>query len=426
MNRRYNLFAIAILSCVLLHVQSVNAADEISADLRDRIHGLLVGSMIGDALGGPIEFQDAAAVQQLENPPKIWGPNDVIDDSSLAALAGRLKMRSYQELRPAPEPYAHWTVDAPPGTVTDDSRHKLILLQALHYAHEQKSWPITVEAFARAHLDWSAGTAIKDNESFKQLNTEWLREWEQAARWVLGNRDPEIALPPSRMWAGLPTCSGQMSLLPLAALFPGQPESAYRAAYLMGFFDNGFGKDLNAGLVAGLAVALKLPNESIPDPVAWTTILKALRMTDPYDYKDVPWVTRPVDRWLNFALSAARNADGRPARMFETLEREFENTIKWEAQVPFVVAFACLEICNYEPLAALQLSLEWGHDTDSYAQIVGAFIGALHGATVFPPALRQPVESRLKADYQVDLPAEVEFLYRLIANPEIGLLIQVQ
>jgi ADP-ribosylglycohydrolase len=112
--------------------------------------------------------------------------------------------------------------------------------------------------------------------------------------------------------------------------------------------------------------------------------------------------------------------------MFEMLEREFENTIKWEAQVPFVIAFACLEICNYQPLAALQLSIEWGHDTDSYAQMVGAFIGALHGGTVFPEHLRTPVETRLKSDYLVDLQSEVDFLVRLNADSEIGALIQTQ
>ncbi len=424
MNRRHFLKTSSLIACTLPGLLSAIAQGVAPATLRERIHGLLVGSMIGDALGGPIEFQNRDDVQRLGNPPKVWGAGEVINPASLQAAVDRLELKSYQVLRSAPEPYAQWTVDALPGSITDDSRHKLILLQALHSADERAGWPVSVEAFARAHLDWSNSAAIKDNDAFKQLNKEWLREWEQSARWVLGNRDPEIALPPARMWGGLPTCSGQMSLLPLAALFPGQPGPAYRAAYHLGFFDNGFGKDLNAALVAGLAVALTIPTNGKPDSTVWNTINEAMRMTDPYGYKKVPWVTRPVDRWLDVATAAARNANGQPARMFETLEREFKNTIKWEAQVPVVVAFACLDICNYDPLAALQLSIEWGHDTDSYAQLVGAFVGALHGAGIFPAGLRAPVERRLKADYQIDLAAEVDFLVGLIANTEISDLVQ--
>ena len=85
----------------------------------------------------------------------------------------------------------------------------------------------------------------------------------------------------------------------------------------------------------------------------------------------------------------------------------------WEAQVPFVVAFSCFELADYDPLAALQLSMEWGHDTDSYAQLVGAFAGALHGSGVFPSAWREAVTVRLKADHGLDLERECQFLTRL-------------
>ncbi|MFN0067168.1 MAG: hypothetical protein ACKVYV_05975, partial [Limisphaerales bacterium] len=120
-----------------------------------------------------------------------------------------------------------------------------------------------------------------------------------------------------------------------------------------------------------------------------------------------------VDRWLDFALGAAREAEGRPARMFAVFEREFRHNSKWEAQVPFVVAFGCLALAEFEPLPALQLTLEWGHDTDSYAQLLGVFIGALFGPEVFPAALREPVVARLAADFGEDLGAQADLLDRL-------------
>lgn len=382
-----------------------------------RVCGLLLGSFIGDALGGPIEFQDPERIQGLANPPKRWRPGEVLDADALAAAAARVRLRSYRQLRPEPEPYAHWEPDALPGTVTDDTRHKLILLQALRSADPDGPAPLDRATFARAHLEWPQHPAIRSRAAYRELCAAWLREWELGARWVLGERAPDRALPPERMWAGLPTCCGQMSLLPIAALFPGDPDGAYRLAYELAFFDNGFGKDLNGALVAGLAQALVLPSGIEDAAKAWATVFEAMRRTDPYAYGQVPWVQRPVDRWLDLALEIARQAEAQPAAAFAALEAEFEHTIKWEAQVPFVVAFACASLGRYHPLAALELSLEWGHDTDSYAALLGAFVGALHGESVFPTALRQPVEDRLASDYGCLVGESADLLLRKGRQP---------
>jgi hypothetical protein len=206
-----------------------------------------------------------------------------------------------------------------------------------------------------------------------------------------------------------------MILLPLAGIYPGEPDLAYRAAYELAIFDHSFGKDLNAALVAGLASALDQPMPLNPGPEPWLKILAAMRNTDPYQYGKVPWVQRSVERWLELAQGAANQADRRPARLFSRLEDEFRSTIKWEAQVPFTVTFAVLALCQYDPLAALQLSIEWGHDTDSYAQLVGALVGALHGPDVFPAELRSTVIERLRQDYGEDLESWVQLLLDLQA-----------
>ena len=372
------------------------------SELDARVEGLLLGSLIGDALGGPVEFQDLNEVARLPTPTKRWLDDEVLDAHGLAAARDRLILRPYAPLRPAPEPYAHWSVNAPPGTVTDDSRHKIVLLDCLRTAQKKGRWPISARTLAQTYLDWPAGGPVRQRPDVLKLNEDWLREWHLASRWQLGERKPELALPPERLWSGLPTCCGQMTLPPLAALFPGKPDSAYRAAYSLAYFDNGWGRDLNAALVAGLAEALTVP-ANLPTPAAWERIYQAMRGPDPYRYREVPWTHRSVDRWLDLAQSAAREANRHPARLFQRLETEFRQTIKWEAQVPFVVAFAVLALCDHDPLAALQLSIEWGHDTDSYAQLVGAFIGARHGVGLFPERLARPVRERLAADYGQDV-----------------------
>ncbi len=44
----------------------------------------------------------------------------------------------------------------------------------------------------------------------------------------------------------------------MAALYPGEPEKAYLAAYSTAWFDIGFAKDMVAASVAGISVALTL------------------------------------------------------------------------------------------------------------------------------------------------------------------------
>jgi ADP-ribosylglycohydrolase len=78
-----------------------------------------------------------------------------------------------------------------------------------------------------------------------------------------------------------------------------------------------------------------------------------------------------------------------------------------------VVVFGCLALAEYDPLTSLQLSMEWGHDTDSYAQLLGAFIGALHGPELFRSEWRDAVAARLRADHQVDLEGDCRLLARL-------------
>lgn len=197
--------------------------------------------------------------------------------------------------------------------------------------------------------------------------------------------------------------AGQMPFLPAAALHPGEPAAAYMATWHMDFLDTGWGRDMTASLVAGLSRALA-PHAT------WQTIEGAMRSTDPYGFGHVPWVERRVDRWLDTARSIAGRAGGRPAVLYELLEAELGAETWWEAHVPVVVVFAAAETAGYDPLATMQLILEFGHDTDSSLQLAGAFFGALHGADVFPEEMRETVDIRLREDFGESITEWTELL----------------
>ena len=378
---------------------SLSIAAQKKVDIDAKVKGLLLGTLIGDALGGPIEFQGHPEIQATPNPPKLWKQGEYMNEVEIKKAGERIYFREYKFLRPVPEPYAHWSIHAAPGTVTDDSRHKIILMHMLRNALKKNQWPVTDKALGKAYFDWSRSKTIQKHTGYDTLCTQWLGESFKAINWLLGSRQIGKAYPLERLWNALPTCYGQMALTPMAALYPGEPEKAYLSTYKLAYFDNGFAKDMISALNAALSVGLTLDPSAMTNEQLWNTIFDTMIQTDPYAYMEVPWSERAVVRWLNIADQYVKEAKGSPAKLFELLEKEFLYTTKWEAQVPFVVIFAAVKICKYDPLAALQLSIEWGWDHDSYAQLLGAFVGAIYGPEIFTDELKNTVSKRLIADY---------------------------
>jgi ADP-ribosylglycohydrolase len=74
------------------------------------------------------------------------------------------------------------------------------------------------------------------------------------------------------------------------------------------------------------------------------------------------------------------------------------------------VALTLLKLSEFNALCALHLAIDFGHDTDSYAQLIGAMAGAVDGAEIFPTAMGQTVARRLKADYGEDVSDWVKLL----------------
>jgi ADP-ribosylglycohydrolase len=398
---------------ILFLAPALNARAQSPVNLNDKVKALLLGSLIGDALGGPIEFQGHPQIQATPHPPKFWKEGETMNESEIQKARERIYFREYKYLRPVPEPYAHWSSNAKPGTITDDSRHKIILMHMLRNALQKNQWPVKETDLAKAYLSWSNSNTIQRHPGYDTLCAQWLNESYKAIKWLLGNRQIGNAYPLQRLWNALPTCYGQMSLLPLAAIYPGEPTKAYTASYKLAYFDNGFARDMNSALVAGLAKALTLDSQKKSNEELWKEVIDAIRNTDPYAYAEVPWSERAVNRWLDLADLYVQRAAGSPAKLFDQLEKELANDIKWEAHVPFVVIFSVLKICQYDPLAALQLSIEWGWDHDSYAQLLGAFVGAIYGTEIFKQQLMQTVSARLMLDYDEDISEWVDTLEKI-------------
>jgi ADP-ribosylglycohydrolase len=381
--------------------------------MRDKVSGLVYGTVIGDALGGPIEFQGHEWVQQTPNPPKLWKAGELMNAEEQKAAMERIYLRSYHHLIPFPASYGQWTVNAAPGTVTDDTRNKMVLMNMLRKKSKLTNKSFGEADMAQAYLDWGKSKIIRTHTGYDTMSQQWLFEITRAINWVQGKRATNLALPPERMWNGLPTCWGQMTMTPLAALYKGDTTAAYLKAYELAFFDNGFAKDMNAALIAGLTKALTLDPNQHSNAELWKEVIQTMKNTDPYKYNEVPWCPRAITKWLVLADTFADQSQGSPYILWQRLEKELYYNEKWEAHVPIVVCFSILKMCNYDPLASLQMCIEWGWDTDTYPQLLGAFIGAIYGKEIFKEEWRNTVSNRMKLDYEEDLEEWISLLMKM-------------
>jgi ADP-ribosylglycohydrolase len=358
---------------MLLLISNIFGQEKNILRLESKIEGMLIGSAIGDASGGPVEFVI---------PPErsFWSTTDQkITREGIETMGGLFKLRPYPK---DVEPFAQWEPYGPEGTITDDTRFKMILFNTL----KNYSGELTQQNFAQSVMDFRETLA----EKYKDNYDEWIPEIAFATNWVLGKK--ENAYPAERIWGGIPTMEGQMPFIPIAALNPGDPTWCYEKTYELGYFDIGIAKDINSALVAGLARALQ------PDG-NWENFEDAMRNVDPYKYNEVLYVDRQLIKWLDLSHHLVEKAEGNIAKLFELLEENLETTYWWESWVPIVVVIACAEIVDYDPLASMQLMIEFGHDTDSYAQVMGAILGAIHGYVIWPAEIRTTVNGRMKEQF---------------------------
>ncbi len=364
-----------------------------------RLRAMLLGSLIGDAMGGPIEFKPPEQIAEIMPAARTWDDDRRLNQDDMSRLAESLRLFSYAKLRPDTAAYGPWMERAAAGTITDDSRHKIVLMRALRQMRSEGRNGLRREDLAKAFLSFTPVEGAPVTGQLARLVEEGLREYRMASRWILGERDLKQALPIERLWAGVSNCSGQMALLPMAGVFPGQPERAYRETFRLNFIDAPIARDIVSAMNAGLAAVLNPATDGMSAQARWDLLLKTMHQTDPYRFAEVPFAWRQLHRWLDLANSIAQRSEGRPKVAYQLLEDEGKPVYFWDAHFTLLVPLTLLRLCEFEPLAAFHLALDFGHDTDSYAQVLGALAGAVHGMDIWNKELSMAVESRLAADF---------------------------
>lgn len=358
-----------------------------------RLLGMIQGGLIGDAYAAPLEFagtdrirREAPELDRLFRPgpltPEDW---DSLEES--------FALRPFGAIRPRNESFGAWEIMAPAGAVTDDSRQKIMALRAVEIARRRGSLSPEAPDLAQAALQLGEEWSERFGE---EIVEDGLSPLLGPARWITGQRETPGALPPELVLDSRPSCMGLMTTTLWSALFPGQPEAAYRCIIEHDWTSNGAARDMTAAVTAGLASAVGSDIDSLEQ------FEKVMAETDPFGLRNTRWVSRGLLVWLWAASEACRMAAGCPVRLFKILEEDSQAETWWEAHVTLFHALTMLRFTNERPLSALMLAAAFGHDSDSTGQLIGQIAGALKGSEAWPSRVWEPVRQGMIRVYSED------------------------
>jgi len=377
----------------------------------DRIQGMLLGSAIADALAGPHEGRRTEISQQFLHEGG-W-----IDS-----------MSSYNNWF-----QTHWNVykeNAPPGTVTDDTRLRLFIVESMiAWAQESSGHsPMTREYLAEQVFD-RYRTAQKSFETAEPPNrTESFLDmwfwWESAkcatsvnipvqeplvtprfnrikitdedgyhtGHWELVpaiidtvNSDMSLNFHDGSYHEGKYGAMGQITLLPLAAYFPGNPEAAFQYGIEMDFFDIGIAPLFPAIYMAIISDGLA---GNTWEKVSNDVLQKGIRGYTGYAGElNAAYLDSLIDASLSVS-SQYKNRSDYPSRKnyidFVTeLHTSFALGNVWHMCTCEEMLTVPLAMVDYSIdlglNSAIEMGVNYGRDNDTVASFVASIVGAFVG-----------------------------------------------
>ncbi|NIK58723.1 ADP-ribosylglycohydrolase family protein [Kribbella shirazensis] len=325
---------------------------------RARIRGCLLGGAIGDALGGPVEFEDGRSIV-AKHPD---GVRTFVDGG------------------------AGW----PPGTITDDTQMTLFTVEGLIRAgvRTDRGLGVTVAVVQHAYDRWL------DTQTLPGPSGE-RDGWLHREQWLYARRAPGntclTALTEARQGeAKIPRfgaqavndskgCGGVMRVAPFGLMpqvFPTDwifDSAADAAGYTHGHPTGKLASGTLAAIIHALCAGATLDE----------AITRATSLLVQHEGHE------ETSTALSFARQLAATAQPGPV----TVERLGGGWIAEEAlAIAVYAALACPEPEQF--LDALALAVTHSGDSDSTGAICGNILGALHGETALPAELVFTVEGR--------------------------------
>ena len=314
----------------------------------DKIYASMLAGAIGDAMGGPVEG---------------WHYERIVATHGV--------VRSLLPYSDPPDFHAHFATA--PGTITDDTRLKHILCQAIIACGGLPRRGDLVKAIADAY--YAAHT---------DLERGFLEEY------LLAGMHGDTKL----IWGGQPTNGFIMANSPLGLICPCDPEAAFALSYEVDFISDGYAKYSSAIAAAAVAAAMT-PGATIESAIeASLAACQAHRVEGQltrqwYAYEHVFQLNERLVRTAVDIAARHRDVFAIRAEYYQTLQ---VSPLGAEAAQTLAVALGMLVAAGGDLQQAIIGCVNYGRDNDSYATVAGAIAGALHGTKAIPREWHKVVE----------------------------------
>lgn len=326
----------------------------------------MLAGAIGDAMGGPVEGWSWERIAETHG----------IVDSLL------------------PYPFStdyHNQFSCAPGTVTDDTRLKHRLVEAILLAEglprRGDLIKVIVSAYHAAETDLERG---------------FLEEYAQGG---LYGEDKLI-------WGGQMTNGFLMANAPIGMICPCDPQAAFEASFAVDYISDGYAKysaALGAAAVAAAFIDGATPYSVIQAALdAAASHRKVGNLTSHWQWYDQ--VFELNERLIHKAVEIADVEHDVFALCPKYYEAFPVNGFGSEAGQTVAVAFGMLVAAQGDLEQTILGCVNYGRDNDSYATVAGAIAGAMRGSAAIPAAWAQGV---LAANPEPDMALLSEQLARV-------------
>jgi ADP-ribosylglycohydrolase len=342
--------------------------------LQDKVLGCILGSAVGDAMGGPIEGLSRAEIV------KIYGTVDGLLPYPKSAA-----------------PSFHGPFDLRAGATTDDTRLAKLICRGLISSGAMPKCGDIGRAIGAAYF--SASSALEKG---------FLEEY--ALKAIYG-RDKEA-------FGGKATNGAIMAIAPVGALFPGDPHRAFDAAFDVLSMATGSARVSAAAAAACISAALAGKGRAIDAVLLGLDAAEERLHRVEGNYWRGDGIYPKVGAW---SLGLARKAIELASKFIDPLNEDFRKKLEEETSQPFfadgdetlVVALAMFVASEGDFRACLRGAVNYGKDCDSYAAVAGALSGAWQGLSAIPEEWLVTVEGRDEPPRMRNL---AEGLYASIAS----------
>lgn len=301
---------------------------------KDRVNGMFLGVAIGDALGMPVETFSAEKIKE-----------------------------TYGRVTEYHRPDNHkWFDGEEAGTTTDDTQLTIAVAEGLIEGG------LDIVIHARKHV-----------EAFHAGTHGWGRATKESIRNMANGVSWDVASLRKGVGNGV-----AMKIAPLGAYFcrmksEEEYKNVFDFAFNISLMTHGTNIAAASGLVQTMGVWSQFCNDT-PEETLNTLIVSASKIDDRILYD--PTADDLSTRFKELKLLLKERPSGPSDE--EIIESFDEGTCYCYNSLPFAYAFF---LRNPDGIEALYDVVSAGGDTDTNGAIVGALLGARHGASIFPAHL---------------------------------------